>query len=176
MKKYTYKSTEILIEEVDGDLYRVFLNGKRYWLTQANRYNNCASLARYFYKQYIEQQDGSAWLKKAEKKPVKHEPHTLKGFVDWLYEHQWEVVGQFGNYDTPVARYVAETRDRWKKGSFLVDGVYENKPRWMDRLDHFCCEQFRQEVKGCHVIARMRAEQWNTKYYDLETYMARAYA
>ena len=175
--EHQYKDARIILK-LDTQLCEAVVvvggRGTRYWLTEAWKYNDCASLARYFYKKHREGVDDAAWLKKAEKKPVVHEPHTVQAFTDWLYEHQWEVVGRFGHYDTPVSRYIKATRDSWKKGSFLYAGCYQNKPRWMDRLDHFCAEQFPDaEVLGCTLLARMRDEGWDTKYYDLHAHMQR---
>lgn len=178
-KEFTVEGYRIIIERDSAQLFHIIivmpdLVGKRFWLQEAWKYNICPSLARYLHDKHVKGEENSYWLKKAEKKPEKHEPHTLKGFQDWLRQHQWEVVGQFGTYDTPVYRYLQETRNSWKKGSFLVDGLYQNKPRWMDRLDHFCQELYRDdEVKGFWLLALMGAEQWNTPYYDLHPFMER---
>jgi hypothetical protein len=177
-----YKGVKIIIDENGKDLFFVHVvredgTTTKEWLKEAWKYRNSASLARYFYEKHILGKTNPLWLKKAEKTPVVPAPHTLKGFECWLQERMFQEVGFYGNYDTPMARYIKETHETWRPGMFLVNGVYENRPRWMTRFQNYCEElpAVYSEQIGASVLATLHEERWNIKDYDLHPHMERMY-
>lgn len=179
---YTYRGATVTVNRADSMLYRaqVIADGKAkvYWLNEAHKYQNGCWLARYFISLHLDGQRDEALLEKALLKEQKPELHTQAGFKAWLQEHIFEAVGSYGgrfgsSNDTPLNRYIRETQDQWTKTPFEWDGCMQNRPRWMDRLQHYFEEQHAGEVRGGNVLADMGRDSWNTSHYDLHNHLSR---
>ncbi len=133
-----------------------------------SEYNmNKASAEYYFSKHYLKV-DNQALLRKAVKKEVKPQVHSKKAFAQWLLSHQFEVVGQMGTYTTPIDAYVEAMKEagKWNKGSFLHNGVYQRRPRWMYRFEHYCEAQDKSNAFGFEVLAVLNSKEWDNKQND----------
>ena len=171
---FTIKNTTVYFEPIDnlpGFTHRVAIvrDGVRIakgWLK--NEYVPSKTSARYFYKKLCLGQDNEAILQRAKKREIKPPVYSKPGFAQWLEERMFEPIGEMGTYRTPIDVYIDTMKesDKWSKGSFLYDGAYRPRPRWMYRFKNYCASHGRGSISGVEVRTILHSKVWDNKQYD----------
>ena len=174
------------VSDVPGYPYKVIVAKDQLYIGHSwmpGKYTVNRYAARYYLSLHVRKVDRPALLEKAVKKERKLPVYTRAAFAAWLREHSSVIVGQAGTghiyavqglrtyLPSPIVHYVEkmEQAGKWKRGSFLHKGIYENRPWWMFQFEDYCSRlyEWRQDVYGWQVLEWLNSHEWNTSTYDV---------